>query len=249
MEGLNQILTRRLVSKPWYKGGSVIAAIAVHLALVTGAFVAPRLFAERPVTEEYVAVTIVPAASLGQIAPPEPKPTPPPEPEPEPVEELPPPEPEAAPQPQPKPVAPLNPRRVTREQPKKIEPRRMETQPPKLIEPQLRQGSPQGNPLATSGPAEISGFDDPDFTYSYYAELMLARIRAVWRRPPISGDIKMTIYFRILNDGHLSDVRIVDSSGYSSFDTAGVRAVQTANMPPLPKSYRKDSLGVRLIIH
>ena len=39
-------------------------------------------------------------------------------------------------------------------------------------QPGRRLGSPDGNPLATGSSAEISGFDDPDFTYGYYADQM-----------------------------------------------------------------------------
>ena len=119
---------------------------------------------------------------------------------------------------------------------------------PDSTAPPGRLGSPQGNPLATGGPTEISGFDDPDFTYSYYAEQMLARIRARWVRPELGGDIKMVVHFRVHADGKVTDVEIVESSGYNSFDRAGLRAVETATLPPLPKSYRRGVLGVHLIV-
>ncbi len=50
------------------------------------------------------------------------------------------------------------------------------------------------------------------------------------------------------NDGRVDKLKILRSSGYNSFDRAGLQAVQNAKMPPLPKSYRSPSLGVRLII-
>ena len=119
---------------------------------------------------------------------------------------------------------------------------------PDSTAPPGRLGSPQGNPLATGGPAEVSGFDDPDFTYSYYVDQMLARIRARWIRPELGGDIKMVLHFTIHADGKVTDLEILESSGYNSFDRAGMRAVQTATLPPLPKSYRRGVLGVRLIV-
>jgi TonB family protein len=119
---------------------------------------------------------------------------------------------------------------------------------PDSTAPPGRLGSPQGHALATGGPAEISGFDDPDFTYSYYAEQMLARIRERWQRPELGGSIEMVVHFRVQKDGKVTDVEILKSSGYNSFDRAGLRAVETATMPPLPKSYRRSELGVHLII-
>jgi len=57
------------------------------------------------------------------------------------------------------------------------------------------------------------------------------------------------IHFRISRDGRIDDLHIVTSSGYSSFDLAGLRAVQSASpLPPLPSSYRRGELGVNLVI-
>ena len=54
--------------------------------------------------------------------------------------------------------------------------------------------------------------------------------------------------YLVPHDGRVSDVEIQESSGYNSFDRAGLSAVQNATLPPLPKSYRRGELGVRLTI-
>ncbi len=78
---------------------------------------------------------------------------------------------------------------------------------------------------------------------------MLALIRAQWVRPPLGGGIEASVHFQIGRNGEISDLRIVQSSGYSSFDLAGMRAVQSASpLPPLPSGYKQGSLGVTLII-
>jgi periplasmic protein TonB len=258
LEALDQVLKRRSRAKPWYRGGSLIGAIVLHIGLVAAAIVAPRLFAgERPETPEFVSIQIVPAAALGQIeVPPPPPPAAPPAPA---IEEAPPP----APAPEPEPERPVSTKERDPERKTPVEPAPppsavpppsplaatpLDATNPESTAPPGRLGSPQGNPLATGGPAEISGFDDPDFTYSYYAELMLARIRARWQRPALGGDIQMVVYFKVHEDGKVTDVEILESSGYNSFDRAGLRAVQTATLPPLPKSYRRGVLGVHLII-
>ena len=259
MEALDRVLSERSRGRPWYRGSSLIGAVVLHVGLVAAALLAPRLFAERPATPEFVSVQIVPAAALGQIeVPPPPPPAAPPS-EPEVVPPAPPPpEPEPEPEPPPassqrdaesKPVEPTTPRTAPPPPPASpLDPTPLDQTNPASTAPPGRLGSPQGNPLATGGPAEISGFDDPDFTYSYYAELMLARIRAGWERPPLGGEVQMVVHFRVHADGRVSDVEILESSGYNSFDRAGLRAVQTATMPPLPKSYRRGVLGVHLII-
>jgi TonB family protein len=266
VEALDRVLKQRSVTRPWYRGGSLIGAIVLHVGLVAAALIAPMLFAERPQQQEFVSVQIVPAAALGQVEVPPPPPpavetAPEPalaEPEPEPVEEA-----EPEPEPPPPPPAPAErepPRRPApdaeapalpaseRPRPASSEAAPLDVTDPSSTAPPGRLGSPDGNPLATGGPAEISGFDDPDFTYSYYAELMLARIRARWQRPPLGGEIEMVVDFRVDKNGRVSDLEIFQSSGYNSFDRAGLRAVQTATLPPLPTSYRRGSLGVRLII-
>ena len=257
MEALDRVLKERSRGKPWYRGGSLIGALILHVGLAAAAIVAPTLFAERPKTQEFVTVQIVPAAALGQIAVP-----PPPPPAAEPVpEEAPPPPPEPEPEPEPERPATSPSTDTDRKTPIEPAPPQSAAPPPApapatpldagrtdpLASPG-RLGSPQGNPLATGGPAEITGFDDPDFTYSYYADLMLARIRAGWVRPPLGGDVYMVVHFKVHEDGRVSDVEILESSGYNSFDRAGLRAVQTATMPPLPKSYRRGVLGVHLTI-
>ncbi len=79
---------------------------------------------------------------------------------------------------------------------------------------------------------------------------MLSMIQGQWVRPPLGGGVEAQVYFRIQRDGRVTDLRIVRSSGYSSFDLAGLRAVQAASpLPPLPRGYTHGSLGVNLILH
>jgi protein TonB len=66
-----------------------------------------------------------------------------------------------------------------------------------------------------------------------------------WRRPALGGEVVALVHFTIHRDGSVSDSRVVQSSGYSSYDLAALRAVQAAApFPPLPQSYDQDSLGV-----
>ena len=114
--------------------------------------------------------------------------------------------------------------------------------------PLLRLAFPALDARGVSG-AAIAGLDNPDFTYGYYIDQMLSQIRANWVRPPLGGGIEAVVHFRVLRDGRIDDLRIVTSSGYSSFDLAGLRAVQSASpLPPLPASYRRGELGVNLVI-
>lgn len=220
--------------------GGYVAATALHAAGIAAVVLAPVIRAQQAAPIEYVAVQIVPARALG-IEQPAPRPTPPkpvtPAPQPpapEPADAMP--TPEKAPpvkKPEPAPSAPAS------------------TPPAPAPETATaREGSPTGSPTSGSSfGASVAGLDNPDFTYGYYIDQMLAQIRANWVRPPLGGGIETMIHFRVSRDGRIDDLRIVTSSGYSSFDLAGLRAVQSASpLPPLPSSYRRGELGVNLVI-
>ena len=172
----------------------------------------------------------------------EPPPAPAPEPEPEPPPEAPPPDvpvlaeekpeepaPEPAPPPPPPEPAP--------------EPR------PRLERPFQRTRTVDDS-LAGSDDAEapVVGYDAEDFTYAYYTTRLVAAIRARWTRPPIDG-VEAIVRFRIASDGTVSELQLIESSGVTRFDNAGLRAIELASpVPPLPRSFRKPSLGVTMRI-
>ncbi len=112
-------------------------------------------------------------------------------------------------------------------------------------------GSAAGNPLGSSAfGSAIAGLEDPDFGYGYYIDRLLQLIDANWTRPPVGGEVRTVVYFRIQKSGAITDLKVAQSSGYNAFDLAALRAVQNAApFPTLPASYRHDSLGVNLIVH
>ncbi len=114
-----------------------------------------------------------------------------------------------------------------------------------------KRGSAAGNPLGTSAfGSSIAGLEDPNFGYGYYIDRLLQLIDANWTRPPVGGEVKTVVYFRIQKTGAITDLRVAQSSGYNTFDLAALRAVQNAApFPVLPASYHHDSLGVNLIVH
>ncbi|MGH9381837.1 MAG: energy transducer TonB [Thermoanaerobaculia bacterium] len=247
-------------------------SFALHLGIVLALFVGPRLFADPHEPLEYVSVQIMPLQALGQrdaqpaAEPTRPEPEPPaPEPEipePEPEPELPEPDPEATvvePQPTPEPAPepeqrPQTPADPTPSQPSTPPPSVPERPPSGEAETSGtpgRLGSPEGDPRGTSPlGTTLGGLDNPDFTYSYYLDQMLALIDEGWR-PPVTGErLEAMVHFRILRDGTIKDLELMTSSGNSAFDLAGLRAVQSASpLPPLPFGYRHDTLGVNLILH
>lgn len=247
-ERVDELLDERRLRRPFPRTPSLIAASALHATVLVAVILAPHLSAQKVAPPEFVSVQIVPAQALGvekpaPRAPAKPAPKPPePEPErakpeaapvmPEPVKKPTPAKPEKAA------AAPL-PRAGTSEAPEKPGPE----EPGSL-------GAPNAAPSGTAAfGTPVALLDNPDFTYGYYIDQMLALIRAQWVRPPLGGGIEASVHFTVGRNGEISDVRIVQSSGYSSFDLAGLRAVQSASpLPPLPNGYKQSTLGVNLIV-
>ena len=224
-------------------GGSLV----VHLLIVGVGAVAPLLAAQRSSeAPEFVPVYVVPAAALG-VREPVPAPRRAPQPEPEPERPAPPEAQEDEPEPTPEPVLPSpEPRR------REPAPARPTAAPPSSGGAELgrRQGSPTGSSTGSSPfGADSVSLADQNFTYGYYIDQMLAMIHAQWERPALGADVEAAVFFRIRRDGQISDLRIVESSGFNVFDLAGLRAVrQAAPLPRLPVSYPQSSLAVKLIL-
>ena len=216
-------------------------AIAFHVVVLGAAAVVPSLL--RPETEppDYVAVQIVPAARLGVERP---RPAPRPEPKkPEPVPEVPKPE-----TPKPANEAPLLPDPKRKPEPEPARPAPEPSEEPPAAEPELP-GRPDAGAGGHALGAAVAGFDNPNFTYGYYVDQMLAEISSNWTRPPVGSGVEAVLHFVIRRDGRITHLRVVNSSGLDSFDLAAMRAVQTSSpLPPLPRAFREETLGVNLIV-
>lgn len=247
---VEEVLARRRGRQGVSGRRALIGSLALHLTLAAAILVIPMLARGDEEPLEFVGeVMIVPAAALGVRNPP-PAPA---KPEPKPAEPEPPePEPKPA-EPEPKPDTRPSPPEPTREPPK---PQPLETRPstPSPSTPSAgdeirrRQGSPTGSSLGTAsfGAAGI----DPAFAgkYDYYVQQMLAMVSSSWIRPSIGGEVEAIVSFTIERNGSITPPRVSQSSGYSSFDLAALRAVQgAAPFPRLPQTYKEDSINVNLI--
>ncbi|HEV8629145.1 MAG TPA: energy transducer TonB [Thermoanaerobaculia bacterium] len=246
-ETLDRILDQRRARTASNRLGGTGAAL-LHVAVIAGVILGPRLFASPPRHVEFVPVQLVPAPARGVVNPARPRTPParatatpptPPEPQPEasaapaPTE---PPPPDPAP-----PDKPQRPSIAPSAAPAANPPAAPATGPPG------REGAPTGNPESPFT-ATVGGVDNPTFTYGYYLDRMLLLIRSQWTRPALGSGVEAMVHFRILRDGTVEAVELVNSSGYNSFDLAALRAVQSAApLPPLPRSYREGELGVNLI--
>ncbi len=229
---------------------SVVYSLVFHGAVVATAWFVPELLAKPPEPrEQAISVVVVPPQALGIEKPPPPPPPrrePPPEPEPAP----PPPEPEPEPEPEPIPDVPVLPDKKEKKAADKPPPERRPTPPPpKPVEPPPKRiGSPFGSSLGASTQLATLGVEDPNFTYGYYLDRVVAVISANWVRP-IMGSLEARFHFRIRRDGTITELRLTATSTSPEFDDAAMRAVSASSpLPPLPKSYSEDDLGINLIV-
>jgi protein TonB len=137
----------------------------------------------------------------------------------------------------------------TPDEKKKLKPKQKEVETEAQAQPQQSAnmiGSSEGN--AAQG--ALSGIrSDEIFEYPYFIRLMTDKISRNWRNPYI-GDaetVMATIYFKIIQDGTITDERVEKSSGTSSFDRAALRAVVNSSpLPPLPPDFGGSQLTVHL---
>lgn len=256
---LDQILDqRRHREGPGERRRTMIVSMLSHVLIVALAWFVPDLLAKPPEPFPYVSVNVVPPSVLGQPDPLPPSPPPPPvvepEPEPEPVVEPPPPKLE--------PDVPVLPEEKLPEEKKVSDPEpappkpepKAAPPPPRRQPPPKRQGSPFGSSLGATNRDATIGVEDPNFTYGYYLDRVVSLISQQWTRPLVDPSIvQATFYFRIDQNGQVTDLRLVDSSGSEPFDATAEKAVRaSAPFPPLPKQYTKkfgrDYLGIHLII-
>jgi TonB family protein len=107
-------------------------------------------------------------------------------------------------------------------------------------------GSATGPSTSRGSGGNSIKIDAPEFPYPHYLVLVKYRIEANWQ-PPFNalGREVTTIYFKIVNDGEVQDIKIESSSGNFSLDQAALRAVYSANpLPPLPSGSGLQHLGV-----
>lgn len=234
---------RRRASRRGFAAGLAAAGLLHALALAALAL-SPKPPPPPPL--EYVAVKVVPLQALGEPRKPAvpPAPNPPSRPDPEPPRPEAPPDPEP-PKPRP-PPAPPKPEEKPAANPAQ-QPGASTEAAPAAGE---REGSPLGSREGTTpfGATRLEGID-PEFTYDYYLDRMLAAIGAQWVRPPTEGDIRAVLRFTVDKTGEITDLAVAEPSGYPAFDLAALRAVQNASpLPRLPASYRKGALSVTLIV-
>lgn len=255
---VDRVLSERLKGAQRRTPRFVFGSALCHTFLVLTIVFLPRFFVKPPPKIEAISVTVVPPRALGIESPPAKKPKQP-ETKPTPAQK-PPEKPADEPKPKPsltkvpdatKPLKSAPSEAVEKNQPTPPEaPKEKNRDQPAEDGPIKRQGSPFGNPLGASTQRAALGAEDPNFTYGYYLDRVVSLISANWVRPVVGPEIQQSlVYFRIQQNGTITDLRQVEGSGSEIFDQAALRAVEASSpLPPLPKGYKKDHLGIHLIV-
>ncbi|MCP3957719.1 MAG: TonB C-terminal domain-containing protein [bacterium] len=244
---VDQLLEHRARRQARAQRSSFLYSFLSHGTVVGAMWLLPQLFVEPPEKYHYIAVTVVPPQILGAQEPPPPPPPPPKIEPPPPKVEPPPPEPPPEPVPEDVPVI-VEKKKKVEKKPPPPPPKKATPPPPKVEPPPKRVGSPFGNPLGATTNQATVGVEDPNFTYGYYLDRVVAVISANWVRPQI-GNLEAKLHFRIKRDGTITELRLVESSTSREFDDAAARAVSSSSpLPPLPKGYTRDDLGINLIV-
>lgn len=239
-EDINRLLEERAEINRRRRPLAIVFSFAVHLGIVVWLFF-PNLGNAAPqelvLATGFVNVRMVNAPTAGEPAETETTAEAPP-PIPEPVSEPAPRLVEKIPEKKPSPTPP----------PPKREPARTTTASPAPVS---RDSAISGSVGLGRGPGQggLVGLDGLNTRFSWYLDLVVSRISAVWQEPYLDSRFgktyTVTVYFIIHRNGSLSDVRVEETSGVDMLDLSAVRSIrEAAPLPPLPQDFRGDQLGV-----
>jgi colicin import membrane protein len=99
----------------------------------------------------------------------------------------------------------------------------------------------------TTGDGTGIAVDAARFPYSYFLAAIERRVSENWYSAVSQGRAGLTcvVYFRLMRDGSVGEVRIEKSSGNDYFDRGALRAVRSGSpYPPLPGGFADDFLGI-----
>lgn len=217
-------------------------SLALHLVLAVPLVVFAR--PPEPIEFETIRLNIV-SPPPTDAAEPEPQPAPPqpePEPQPEPVPVEPEPEPEAEPEEEPEPEP--EPEREQRDVEK----------PPDIPEEQPEPTEPADQPAdtAAAGGEDLEvATEGREFPFPDYLSNVIVQVNRYFRWRPETRPVGI-VYFEILPDGSVRNIRMVRPSGNLRFDFAVQGAVETAGdrgaFGALPEAYAGSFLPVQMEI-
>lgn len=117
----------------------------------------------------------------------------------------------------------------------------------------IKNPNPEGKAvgLGKEGPVGLGGssssilLDAKDFEYEWYKARLEQTLKMNWKKPLLNKKVSASVHFVILEDGKVSNVTIVKSSGNPDFDRSVLKAIYDSQpFPKFPPAYNSPSLGV-----
>jgi len=253
-DAVDRVIIERAALERGFPGGLIFSG-AAHALLLASIFVMPLMLPKEPPLKvaDGFAVALPPGgAGLPNPEPPAPAPAPA-APEPAPQTLAPAPEPKVEPPKvlkPPKEVPPQNrlpelEAKPTKKKPPTPEPRPQLSAAERAYTRGATGGAPQGTGRSTATPglefgppgAGVPGGNDP--FGDWYLAGVQRKIWSIWAQQ-VKSDFRqpIAVFFTILSDGSVTDVRVAQSSGIAMLDLAAQRAVASAApFGPLPRNY------------
>ena len=212
----------------------VVGSLALHVIFVVAVILVSTLRSDRAISDDFVVVTLLPAAAPGAQTPAVTAPAP---------ESTTPPEGVVA-----RPEEPPKPKPIEKPKPEKTEP-----DPPPRPTPTA---APPTQPEETSGPSDeggpaevgIAGLEGDEF--AWYRMRVKNAIQVKWRRPFLQGirdSIEVSVVFVIQRDGSVTGLAIDVPSGVAALDRSAQRAVYEAALPALPRNWDEPTADARFV--
>ncbi len=107
----------------------------------------------------------------------------------------------------------------------------------------LRTGISSSSAGSGSSPGGYGGSGTGGFfPYAYYIETLRSKVSSSWYNslvsPGLNGKFLTSVYFKIMRDGQIGDLRVEKPSGIDSLDLSALRAIEdAAPFAPLPADF------------
>ncbi len=108
---------------------------------------------------------------------------------------------------------------------------------------------PGGTGVGMPGFSSQLQLDIENFEFSYYLVAVRNKVSSNWSPPAGIGAqttrARTVVYFRIVKNGKIADLKTETPSGIALFDQSALRAIlRSEPFPPLPRGFPGSSLGI-----
>lgn len=92
----------------------------------------------------------------------------------------------------------------------------------------------------------ITSITKPDVDFGPYMNEIQNRIKSNWRPPTCDKSRHVVLQFNVVKDGKINSIKVLESSNFYALDLTAKRAlIVSAPFPPLPSSFKEDSIDIQ----